>query len=119
MENGLLSVNRTSITSRANPLLRQARAVRDGKVPDRIFVEGLRLCEEAADSGLPIEVVLHTPEFKSEDRGAGLLGKLSARAAEVGSVGERVFVSIADTKTPQRIIIIAARPETSRQAFES
>src|SRR5262249_43903957 len=33
--------------------------------------------------------------------------------------GERVFGSIADTKTPQGIIIIAARPETSRQAFES
>jgi hypothetical protein len=35
------------ITSRDNSLLRKARAVRDGKDNELIFVEGLRLCEEA------------------------------------------------------------------------
>jgi hypothetical protein len=40
------------ITSRDNALLRQARLVRDGKVDELIFVEGLRLAEEAFNSGL-------------------------------------------------------------------
>ena len=40
------------ITSRDNSLLRRARAVRDGKIEESIFVEGLRLCEEALSSGV-------------------------------------------------------------------
>ena len=46
------------ITSRDNSLLRQARAVRDGKIDELIFIEGLRLCEEAQRSNLDIEAVL-------------------------------------------------------------
>jgi len=38
------------ITSRDNSLLRQARAVRDGKLDDLIYVEGLRLSIEALRS---------------------------------------------------------------------
>ncbi len=112
-------VNRTPITSRANSLLRRARAVRDGKIHDRVFIEGLRLCEEALHAGVSIEVVLHTPRFASEERGARLLRELSARATQIRSVGERVLDSIADTKTPQGIVIIGARPDTSRRAFEN
>lgn len=112
-------MSRPPITSRTNPLLRHARAVRDGKVPGRIFIEGLRLCEEAARAGISLEVVLHTPRFASEERGARLLRELSARATEIRSVGEQVFDSLADTKTPQGIVIIGARPETGRRAFES
>ena len=46
------------ITSRDNSLLRQARAVRDGKLDELIFVEGLRLCEEARRSNVTIEAVI-------------------------------------------------------------
>ena len=46
------------ITSRDNSLLRQARAVRDGKVDDLIFVEGLRLCVEALRADLELEAVI-------------------------------------------------------------
>src|SRR5712692_8081932 len=113
MENDPLkcNVNRTPISSRANPLLRRARAVRDSKVPDRIFLEGLRLCEEAVHAGVSIEAVLYTGRFASEERGARLLRELSVRAAQIRSVSERVFNSIADTKTPQGIVIIGARPD--------
>src|ERR1700694_177569 len=52
-----------NITSRDNSLLRHARAVRDGKVDDSIFVEGLRLCEEALSSGLEIEAVIYSEEI--------------------------------------------------------
>ncbi len=46
------------ITSRDNPLARRARAVRDGKDQALIFVEGVRLCEEAARARLAIEELL-------------------------------------------------------------
>ena len=48
------------ITSRDNSLLRQARAVRDGKTKNLIFVEGLRLCEEAFRSKLEIEAIIYS-----------------------------------------------------------
>ena len=51
------------ITSRDNSLLREARAVRDGKIDDLIFVEGLRLCEEAYRSKLEIEAVIASDEL--------------------------------------------------------
>jgi len=40
------------ITSRQNPLVQHARAVRDGREPELIFVEGVRLAEEATSAGL-------------------------------------------------------------------
>ena len=47
-----------SITSRDNSLLRLARAVRDGKDADYVFIVCLRLCEEALRSSLEIEAVI-------------------------------------------------------------
>ena len=61
------------ITSRDNSLLRQARAVRDGKVGDSIFVEGLRLCEEALTSGLKLEAVIYSGEIARKERAARLI----------------------------------------------
>ncbi len=35
------------ITSRKNQFAQRARAVREGREKDSVFVEGVRLCEEA------------------------------------------------------------------------
>src|SRR5229473_1034208 len=61
------------ITSRDNSLLRRARAVRDGKIKESIFVEGLRLCEEALVSGLKIEAQIYSDEIASKERPAGVI----------------------------------------------
>jgi len=42
------------ITSRDNPRLVNVRKVRDGKVPERVFIEGRRLVEEALRSAIAI-----------------------------------------------------------------
>src|ERR1043166_3686414 len=57
-----------NITSRDNSLLRHARAVRDGKANESIFVEGLRLCEEALRSGLKIEAVIFSEQIARKER---------------------------------------------------
>ncbi len=62
--------------SKDNSLLRQARAVRDGKAVDLIFVEGLRLCEEAYSSGLDIEAVIYSDEIALKERAAAVISKL-------------------------------------------
>ena len=111
--------NSKLITSRDNSLLRQARAVRDGKVKDLIFVEGLRLCEEAHQSGLAIDIVIHSDEIALKERAAGLISKLAETCDRFAVVSEALLATVSYTKTPQGIIVIAKRPESSRTALAS
>jgi TrmH family RNA methyltransferase len=107
------------ITSRHNPLAQRARSVRDGRDVSGIFVEGLRLCEEAARSGLAIEDVLFTERFASAERGARLLADLRAGGrVNVVEVSEGVLASVSDTKTPQGVALVARRPAADRETFE-
>lgn len=111
------------ITSRDNPLVRHARRARDGKETSLIFIEGVRLCEEAARGELKIESVLHTPRFAAsesearDDRHARLLESLTRAASQVASVNETVFASLSGTKSPQGIVALARRPPTDAETF--
>ncbi len=67
------------ITSRDNSLLRRARAVRDGEIDELIFVEGLRLCEEALSSGLKIQAVIYSEEIARKERATQLIARKAAR----------------------------------------
>ena len=106
------------IQSRDNSLLRQARAVRDGKVHELIFVEGLRLCEEAHRSGLRIEMVIHSDEIARKERAAELIGKLTKAGDRMGVVSESLLATVSYTKTPQGIIVIAKRPESGSEVLK-
>ena len=105
------------ITSRDNSLLRQARAVRDGKVEDLIFVEGLRLCEEAARSELSIEAVIFSEQLAVKDKAAGVIDQITRLATRVASVSEKLLESISFTKTPQGIVLLAQRPDATEQVL--
>jgi TrmH family RNA methyltransferase len=98
------------ITSRDNSLLRRARAVRDGKVDDLIFVEGMRLCEEALTSDLDIEAVIYSDHIAPKPKATKLIAQLSDRAKTSASVSEKLLKSISYTKTPQGIVVLATRP---------
>ncbi len=101
------------ITSRDNSLLRQARAVRDGKVDKLIFIEGLRLSEEALHSNLSLEAVIFSEEIAKKPKAARVINSLSKICARLVSVSEKLLESISFTKTPQGIIVLAQRPDTS------
>lgn len=105
------------ITSRDNALVKLARAVRDGRHRDLIFIEGLRLCEEAARAALVIEDVICTEKLASEERGARLLNALRRAGKRMALVSDSVFSSISDTKTPQGIVALASRPRTDQSAL--
>src|SRR5215213_4561671 len=102
----------TVIKSRDNPLAKRARAVRDRKLEGLIFIEGVRLCEEALGASVIIEDVLCTERIASDERGASLLGALSPVCERITFLSDQVFASVSDTKTPQGIICIAKRPRT-------
>ena len=106
------------ITSRDNSLLRQARAVRDGKLDDLIFVEGLRLCEEALRSGLNIEAVIYSEEITRKERAASVIERLGVSGRKVASVSEKLLESISYTRTPQGIVVLASRPAHDEMTFK-
>jgi RNA methyltransferase, TrmH family len=107
------------ITSRDNSLLRQARNVRDGKVDELIFVEGLRLCLEAHRSKLEIEAVIASEELIRKEKGAAAFAELSQVAKRVGTVSEKLLESISYTKTPQGIVVLAERPEATERRLDA
>lgn len=103
------------ITSRDNRRLVNARKVRDGNEPEQIFVEGRRLTGEALRSGLEIEECFVVEGFCDSK----LLEALTKRTTMIAELPEKIFVSIADTKHPQGIVLIAKRPGVSLTAIES
>jgi TrmH family RNA methyltransferase len=107
------------ITSRHNAVVREARAARDGKTQDLIFIEGLRLCEEAARCGLDIRAVLFTEKFLSDERASRLINALSATAERVLKVSDELIEHLSDTRNSQGVITLARRPATTRASLES
>jgi TrmH family RNA methyltransferase len=107
------------ITSRDNSLLRHARAVRDGRVDDLIYVEGMRLCEEALMSGLKIHAVIFSNELADKDKAAELITKLSTISDRLISVSEKLLTSVSYSKTSQGILLLASRPDTSAAHFNA
>lgn len=110
-------MNNREITSLDNALVKRARSVRDGKLRDQIFIEGVRLCEEVLRASLAIEEILFTEKLAASERGARLLTDLRSVCTRITRLRENVFKSIADTKTPPGIVLLAARPQTERSAF--
>jgi TrmH family RNA methyltransferase len=107
------------ITSRDNSLLRQARSVRDGKIDELIYVEGLRLCEEALRSDLRIDAVVFSEELARKEKAAQLIAELARVCDTLESVSEKLLESISYTKTPQGIVALAARPAMDVTTFTS
>ena len=64
------------ITSRDNQRLKHAKKVRDGKIKDAVFVEGIRLAEETLRSDVAITEVLYEL-FRKHER-VNLVDKISA-----------------------------------------
>lgn len=102
------------ITSRRNSLVKHARAVRDRREQqEQIFIEGLRLAEEALRSKLNIQDALYTEKFQESARGVRLLAELKAEGCRLSPVSEDVIRAVSDTKTPPGIVLLAARPHAS------
>ncbi len=110
--------NSKLITSRNNSLLRLARDAREGKTNDLIFVEGLRLCEEALHSGLHIEAVIYSEEIAEKDRAARFLEAVTSVCDRLTQVSEKLLATVSYTKTPQGIITLARPPEFGKTRLE-
>jgi TrmH family RNA methyltransferase len=105
------------ITSKDNSLLREVRNVRDGKIEEMIFIEGLRLCEEAVNSRLPIHAMIFSEELAQKPKPAELIDRFASASRRVAAVSEKLLTSISYSKTPQGIVMLASRPEMTEEHF--
>lgn len=106
------------IRSRENRRLKFVRRVRDSREPNAIFVEGTRLAYEAIRSDIEIHEAYVSQAFTKNDRNSGCHDRLAQRGAVIFEVADSIFASIADTKTSQGIVIIAARPKVGQEGIE-
>ncbi len=105
------------IVSRDNSLLRLARSVRDGKERGLIFIEGLRLCEEALQTGMDFEALIYSDEIAEKERAARLIKQSAGVSRRLAAVSEQLLATISYTKTPQGIIALAHRPDSGPDAI--
>jgi RNA methyltransferase, TrmH family len=98
------------ITSRQNPLVKRFRRVRAMGERQHVFLEGVRLIEDAINTGARFESVAFTAELESSERGAALLDSLRRVQCRGALVSRQVMEAIADTQTPQGVTAIVSRP---------
>ncbi len=103
------------ITSSGNERLKQARRVRDGRVPDRLFVEGLRLAEDCLRSGAVIEACFAAPP--DSERAARLLRDLEQAGVPVLLTAPAALESLSATVHSQGVILLASRPQHDPETF--
>ncbi len=105
------------ITSLANPKVRWARSLLQGRARRReghFLIEGVRLVEEALRVGSVPTLAFFSPALEATPRGRALLQALlaSPEARErVFPVSEAVLGSLSDTVTPQGIVAAVPLPQ--------
>jgi TrmH family RNA methyltransferase len=98
------------ITSRQNPLVKRFRRVRMMGERQHVFLEGVRLIEDAVNAGAHFESIAFTAELESSERGAALLDSLRLVQCRGALVSKQVMEAISDTKTPQGVAALVSRP---------
>jgi TrmH family RNA methyltransferase len=84
-----------------------------------LFVEGVRLAEEALRSGLEIEAVVYADDLLRDTRAAELIPRLRHVSHRVHVVSGQLFSGLAETRTPQGIVLLAEKPAVGVQILEA
>lgn len=108
------------ITSPSNPLIKQARALRQKKARQEsglFLVEGILHVGEAAEAGWDIESLLYCPERLRSDFGRELVENLSAKNIRCAQVSEPAFESFAEKENPQGIAALVRQKHLALPDF--
>lgn len=103
------------ITSVANPLVKYARKLHRRRVREaegRCLMEGVRLVGDALEAGASLVLGFWEATLLGQPGGEDLLARLRVRPPAGGfvEVNAQVMKEIADTETPQGIVVVADRP---------
>lgn len=98
------------ITSKQNPLIKRFRRVRIGDERHLVFIEGIRLIEDALKAGVHFESVAYSLALEATERGAQLQDNLLHVPCRGAVVPQQILDYIADTESPQGIVAIVSHP---------
>ncbi len=102
------------ITARSNPVVRQARALKErrGRITFGQYpIEGVRLVEEALDRGAFLGLVLyHEPLLRSTERGSLLFERLRTLSCPGGAVSLDLLADVCDTVHPAGVMAALPLP---------
>ncbi len=104
------------ITSLANPLIKQVRALRQKKARDEsglFLVEGLSHVGSAIEAGWPVETILYAPERLRSGFGLELVEKLQGSGVRCQPVSAPVFESFAEKENPQGLAALVKQRHSS------
>jgi len=112
-------MNTEKIKSAQNPRLKLVRSVRDGRDGDLIFIEGIRMAEEAIATDLVIKFAVIEEGRMENEREKSLMSKIQAKNIQILETDHQVFNSLTDTKSSQGILLLAERPNNNLNSFEA
>jgi TrmH family RNA methyltransferase len=98
------------ITSKQNPLVKRFGRVRAGDERHLVFIEGLRLIEDALAAGVHFESVAYSTALENSERGRRLQDHLRTVRCRGALVPQQVLEFMADTESPQGIVAVVSRP---------
>lgn len=105
------------IASRTNSRVKVLRRNLRQRSPGQLQAEGIRLIEELLSTGLQIEAAAYSPQITETKRGQAILAQLQALSPPLLlPVSQDVLASLADTRSPQGLIVLAKGPEWGGQS---
>lgn len=107
-----------AVTSPHNPRVQALRALRLRRTRERehrFLVEGIRLVEEALDTGAPVETLVYSPELLASERALALVAEFDAARRLELSAG--AFRSLSERDDPQGLAAAVRIEERSLHAI--
>ena len=103
------NVERSVITSLSNPLVKQARALRQRKARTAMglfLVEGIHHVGEVVAAGWEVDTLLYAPDLLTSDFAAALLEQANNKGIHCQPVSAQVMDSLAGKEHPQGILAL-------------
>jgi TrmH family RNA methyltransferase len=103
------------ITSLANPLVKEARALRQRKArteSGRFLVEGIHHVGEALEAGWQVDLILYAPDLLTSVFAKKLLKDAIRPSLALQPVSAQVMESLADKENPQGILAVVRQKRT-------
>src|SRR5215212_984150 len=107
------------ITSLSNPLVKQARALRQKKArleSGLFLVEGIHHIGEAFEAGWVMDSILYAPDLLTSNFARDLISRLGTKPL---AVSVQVIESLADKENPQGILAIVHQKQMRLDEFSS
>jgi TrmH family RNA methyltransferase len=102
------------ITSRSNPKIKSARALRQRKnrtATGLFLVEGIHHVGAAVEAGAALEEIFYAPEMLESPYAQALIEKVSEAGVPCYATSGEVFTSLAERENPQGIIAVVHQRE--------